>query len=104
MSDTQETEPKESSVQKSEALTEKTWTDFRNTGLLTFVNTFLHIFGWAIVVEVDDDGNERVYPARTIFRGFSEKSQTSAYTKLSKYMVDTAPELIKEIDSQESVK
>ena len=52
-------------------LTKKTWNEFRSTGLLVFVNTFLHIFGWAIVVELGDDGKETVYPYRTRFRGFS---------------------------------
>jgi hypothetical protein len=92
------TKEPEESVEKSVTLTEKTWTEFRNTGLLTLANTFLHIFSWAIVVEQDDEGNERVYPARTIFRGFSEESQMNAYKKVSKYMVDTAPELLKETE------
>lgn len=34
--------------------------EFRESGLLLFVNTFLHIFGWVIVIEMDDDGNECV--------------------------------------------
>ena len=43
---------------------EATWKEFRENGLL-FVNTFLHIFGWCIVIECDDDGDYRAYPART---------------------------------------
>ena len=31
----------------------KTWQEFRKTGLLWFINTILHAFGWAIVVEVE---------------------------------------------------
>ena len=31
----------------------KTWQEFRKTGLLWFMNTILHAFGWAIVVEVE---------------------------------------------------
>ena len=66
---------------------QKTWYEFRQTGLLAFVNTFLHIFGWAIVV-VADAGEQviAVYPARTRFRGFSGESMGKAYVKLSEYM------------------
>ena len=51
----------------------KTWDEFRSTGLLLFVNTMLHIFGWAIVVKYDDDDSITAYPARVKFRGFDEK-------------------------------
>lgn len=64
----------------------KSWDEFRETGLLLFVNEFLHIFGWCLVVEVHDSGTKNVYPARTNFRGFGEESQTRAYAKISKYM------------------
>ena len=33
-------------------LEKKTWDDFRNSGLLRFVNMFLHIFGWTIVLNI----------------------------------------------------
>ena len=33
----------------------KTWAEFRNTGLLLFTNSFLHIFGWAITLEMEDN-------------------------------------------------
>ena len=39
---------------KKEPVTKKTWTEFREIGLLWFINTILHMFGWAIVVEVDN--------------------------------------------------
>lgn len=34
-------------------INKKTWDEFRATGLLWLVNTILHVFGWAIVVDVD---------------------------------------------------
>lgn len=82
-------------------LTKKTWTEFRSTGLLVFLNTFLHIFGWAIVVEFDEDGNETVYPARTTFRGFSEETQTKAYKKISEYMNINSETLLNEIETDD---
>lgn len=33
----------------------KSWDKFRETGLLCFVNTFLHIFGWCIVIKTEDE-------------------------------------------------
>ena len=29
------------------------WSEFRNSGLLWWINTMLHTFGWAIVFEFD---------------------------------------------------
>ena len=74
----------------------KTWKEFRESGLLLFVNTFLHIFGWVIVIEMDDDGNESAYPARTSWRGFPEDSMTSAYQKLTKKMQEDLPQLLED--------
>ena len=44
---------------------EKTWKEFRESGLLWFVNTILHLFGWAIVVYKNDNGDiVNVSPAK----------------------------------------
>ena len=71
----------------------KTWQEFRDTGLLLLVNQFLHIFGWAIVIEVDNDKIVASYPARVRFRGFDTQSCSNAYKKVSKYMSENAAEL-----------
>lgn len=83
-------------------VTQKTWSEFRQTGLMTMLNTFLHIFGWAIVVQINDDGSEIVYPARTVFRGFSEQSQAVSYNKIANYMKANVDELVKESAIDES--
>jgi len=75
---------------------EKTWEEFRETGLLLIINQILHIFGWAIVFEFKDKRIIRVYPARVRFRGFSEKSITKSYLKISEYMNNNSEELLKE--------
>lgn len=80
-------------------LTEKNWDEFRDTGLLLFINMILHTFGWSIVCELSDDGKTtRVFPARTKFRGFSTNSTSDAYIKISKYMKENADELLKEAE------
>ena len=79
---------------------EKSWDEFRKTGLFLLTNQFLHIFGWALTCE-RNNGHERVYPARVRYRGFAEDSQTRAYEKVQKYMVENAETLYKESDYDE---
>jgi hypothetical protein len=74
----------------------KSWDEFRNTGLLWFTNTILHVFGWAIVIDVNDNKVVSAYPARVKFRGFNEDSNSEGYEKVSQYMKDNADELLKE--------
>jgi hypothetical protein len=65
----------------------KAWSEFRSSGMLWFINTILHAFGWAIVLDIDD--NEEVVgcsPAGVKFRGFSEDVNTKGYIALSEYL------------------
>lgn len=64
----------------------KEWSEFRNTGLLLFINQILHVFGWAIVFEIDGDEIKQVYPARVNFRGFDNDSVEESYNKINEYM------------------
>lgn len=77
------------------------WTEFRNTGLLWFINTILNVFGWAIFVEFDPDTGEcsNGFPARTSFRGFSEEINDEGYIKISEYMNKMSKELLDETKS-----
>ena len=75
----------------------KTWEEFRDNGLLFVVNQFLHIFGYALVYDFDDNNNiKEVYPARVKFRGFGDKQIEEGYQKISKYMLDNAKDLEEE--------
>lgn len=74
----------------------KTWEEFRETGLLWWINQILHTFGWAIVFNYDDGELKSVYPARVKFRGFGEKQNEEGYIKVSKYMKENCDELLKE--------
>lgn len=75
----------------------KSWKEFKDSGMLWWINMILHTLGWAIVVDIDDDGTiSDVYPARVKFRGFSEKINTEGYQKVSQYMSDNAKELAEE--------
>lgn len=76
---------------------EKDWKEFRDSGMLWWVNMILHTFGWSLVCEISDDGEIlNVYPARVKFRGFDEKSNTDGYIKVSKFMKENAEELLEE--------
>lgn len=74
-------------------VTKKEWSEFRNTGLVLIVNQILHIFGWALVFEMEGEEIKSVYPARVKFRGFAEKNVTASYKKVSQYLKDNIDEL-----------
>lgn len=81
-------------------ITKKSWKEFRETGLLWFINSILHLFGWAIVVEMNDNELIDVYPARVKFRGFDEASNAKGYTKISRYLYEEIDELLDEAEEQ----
>ncbi len=74
----------------------KSWSEFRSTGLPLIINQVLHIFGWAIVFEIENDEIKNVYPARVKFRGFDNESVEDSYKKVSQFMLDNAKELLEE--------
>ena len=74
------------------------WADFRSTGLLLIINQILHIFGWAIVFNFDEDQNLiEVYPARVKYRGFDEKSVSENYLKITQYLHREADDLMHDV-------
>lgn len=59
----------------------KSWEEFRNAGLLWWINMILHTFGWAITVELKDGKIIDCYPARVKFarpEKFFRKSKNSS--------------------------
>ena len=83
----------------------KSWDEFRKTGLFMFVNTILHAFGWALVVEVenykelgDNAPVTRCYPARVKFRGFDHEDQSEMHKRIGAYLADNASELKKDTE------
>lgn len=79
----------------------KTWEEFRETGLLFFINQILHVFGWAITVDIVDDEIKDVYPARVKFRGFDNKTVDRGYTKVTRFLKDNIDELLTECEPLE---
>lgn len=81
-------------------ITKKTWNEFYETGLLWFINTILHIFGWAIVMELKNDEVVECYPARVKFRGFDKGYNDIGYRSINLYMKNYGEELFKEADKE----
>lgn len=80
----------------------KTWDEFRETGLTLIINQILHIFGWAIVYDINEDGKVvNCYPTRTKFRGFDGDSVSKAYANVSRWVKDNADDLLKEAEGGE---
>lgn len=81
-----------------EMIDRKTWKDFQDAGLLWWVNRMLHLFGWAIVLQVEANGQiSDIYPARCKFRGFHQEYESEGFTKLTKHISQTMPELLEEV-------
>ena len=72
----------------------RTWDEFRETGLLWFVNTILHAFGWAICIDTGDEcADVSVFPARVKFRGFPLNANDAGYRKVARYMKENADDI-----------
>ena len=82
-------------------VTEATWAEFREKGLLWWINRILQTFGWAIVCEVDQEsgGVLRTYPARVRFRGFDEGTESDGFIKVTHYLASVVDELEEEVDA-----
>ena len=79
-------------------ISRKEWKEFRVSGMLWWVNTLLHTFGWAIVLEMDDAGEiTGAYPARVKFRGFDQESNEIGYFRVTEYMLENATDLLQEV-------
>lgn len=77
------------------------WKEFRESGLLWWVNRTLHLFGWAICLQVESDGSvSDVFPARVGFRGFPENSEDQGFITLSKYLKENGESIFDEASSE----
>lgn len=79
----------------------KSWEEFREIGLLWFINIILHMFGWAICYEIDNEKIINVYPARVKFRGFDNKTTSEGYEKVTEYLKENIDDLLMEVKDDE---
>ena len=75
----------------------KSWSEFRTSGMLWFVNMILHTFGWALVLDRNDNGEiVGCFPARVKCRGFSVDSNTKGYIAVSEYLKNNINDILEE--------
>lgn len=65
--------------------------------MLWFTNTILHVFGWSIVIVVDNNEVLKVYPAKVKFRGFSGDANDKGYRRVSQYLYENVDKLLEEV-------
>jgi len=75
---------------------EKSWKEFKESGLFWWINMILHTFGWAIVLEFEEGEITKAYPSRVKFRGFDEDTNTEGYIKVSKHLSENIIQITKE--------
>lgn len=66
---------------------EKTWEEFRESGMLWATNTMLeHLFGWCIVYDYQSNSKLRVVPCTTKCDGIAEIAEKEGREKLIRYL------------------
>lgn len=80
--------------------------EFRSSiGFIFMVNLILHSLGWVLIYSVDQETKEeKLVPARTSWRGFSEETQEEEHTKIARYLADNAPGFVNEIETGDESK
>jgi hypothetical protein len=85
---------------KRPAVIPRPWSEFADAGMFWFVNRLLHVFGWVICRETEPDGTiSGVYPARTRYRGFSEKDESEGFRKVTADIQAHMTELVEDCES-----
>jgi hypothetical protein len=80
----------------------RSWEEFRDNGFFWFLNRIIHVFGWSIVFEEEEDGSiSDVYPARTAWRGFDHKTEWTNFQKVTKFMKGHVGELCADVGLEE---
>lgn len=85
-----------SEKKKVEWLDRRSWQEFQEAGMVWFVNRILHLFGWAIVYEVDTDDHSKVrevFPARCRFRGFADDCEEVGFKRVTAYLRENLDDL-----------
>lgn len=71
--------------------------EFKESGMLWFVNSILHTFGMALTWNPETDVIE---PVITKFRGFEEKYNDQGYRALTEYMRDNSASLMPDVTEE----
>lgn len=85
----------ERNFEPNEMVKEITGKEFRESGMLWYINQQLHLFGMAITWNPDTD---EIKPALVKFRGFDIKNNDEGYKKVSNYLKDNIADIEVECD------
>ena len=78
---------KKSMILDDTKVKERTWEEFRESGLFWFINTILYMFGWAITLEVDENFNvKNAYPSSRGGKIFDDEANRRGYLRVAKYL------------------
>lgn len=69
--------------------------EFKDSGMLWYINQQLHLFGMALTWNSETD---EIKPAITKFRGFGQMTNDEGYKKISEYLRDNIVDLEKDCD------
>jgi hypothetical protein len=79
-------------TEKPVKIDRRPWSEFRDSGLLWWVNRGLHLFGWALVYAWEDGSGEGepdiVYPARVPYKGFGREQEEAGFERLEAHLRD----------------
>jgi hypothetical protein len=96
--------PKESD-KINECMDKRDWLEFRDSGLLWLINTTLHVFGWAIALDINSKHKAiYAYPYKTKYRGFGERTNNKGHAKITTYMKENAENLYKDLQEEGLIK
>jgi hypothetical protein len=75
---------------------ERPVSEFRDAGGLWLANTILHALGWTLILEHTEAAPDRLYAARTRYRGFDATVTKQGYERVARWLRDQGPALYAE--------
>lgn len=77
-----------------QSLSERSWAEFDDAGMLWLVNRILRLFGWELVRE---ETNNSVHPARSRRRAFNEADEQAGFERVTEHLGRTIDELREDV-------
>ncbi len=77
----------------------KKWEEFRDAGLLWWVNRALHLFGWSIVITIEEKTGTvlSAYPAMVSHRGFNREAEENGFVRLTEHLAKNSTYLLNDV-------
>ena len=94
------------SIAQGDIMVPRSWKEFKDSGMLWWINGLLHVFGWAIMYRYNNADDKElgepmfVYPVKVGFRGFDERVNEEGYKKITRYMAKEAEKLLHDVEDK----